>query len=93
MLFFRLPDLEHTFKKGAHDWGYAAFVSLKDLHDPAKGFLVDGSFKIRATVQVLKEHSMLFNCTETAVQVGHTFADPTEAWHVTKLVRGFCMTC
>ncbi|GBG74934.1 hypothetical protein CBR_g19448 [Chara braunii] len=42
----------HKFHKGEADWGFREFMPLKDLVDPSKGFLVDGTVVIEAEVSV-----------------------------------------
>eukprot|EP00276_Gloeochaete_wittrockiana_P025078 CAMPEP_0184369250 /NCGR_PEP_ID=MMETSP1089-20130417/162136_1 /TAXON_ID=38269 ORGANISM="Gloeochaete wittrockiana, Strain SAG46.84" /NCGR_SAMPLE_ID=MMETSP1089 /ASSEMBLY_ACC=CAM_ASM_000445 /LENGTH=679 /DNA_ID=CAMNT_0026711675 /DNA_START=66 /DNA_END=2105 /DNA_ORIENTATION=+ len=40
------------FKEGAPSWGYPKFMTMAELRDPSKGFLVDDALELRATVSL-----------------------------------------
>ncbi|KAI3870984.1 hypothetical protein MKX03_029390 [Papaver bracteatum] len=41
---------KHKFDEDDSGWGWGSFMRLSDLHDPAKGYIVDDTFVIRIDV-------------------------------------------
>jgi|AntAceMinimDraft_5_1070358.scaffolds.fasta_scaffold02625_5 ubiquitin carboxyl-terminal hydrolase 7 len=46
--------MAHTFDAAANDWGFTQFVSLAELNDPAKGFIVDDAVVMHCEVNVVR---------------------------------------
>jgi hypothetical protein len=53
-------DATHTFCARAPDWGFRVLVSLEELHNPARGFLVDNTLKVRAAAPVPHPFSFFY---------------------------------
>lgn len=49
-----LVDTQHQFHARESDWGFTSFMSLSELYDPNKGFLVNDTCIIEADVAVRK---------------------------------------
>ncbi|KAA8518418.1 hypothetical protein F0562_015892 [Nyssa sinensis] len=47
-------DTQHQFNARESDWGFTSFMSLSDLYDPSKGFLVNDTCIVEADVVVRK---------------------------------------
>ncbi|CAI7925749.1 unnamed protein product [Closterium sp. NIES-53] len=47
-----LSDTSHQFSARESDWGFTSFMSLQDLYDPSKGFLVNDTVILEAEVNV-----------------------------------------
>ncbi|CAI7812546.1 unnamed protein product [Closterium sp. NIES-53] len=45
-------DTSHQFSARESDWGFTSFMSLQDLYDPSKGFLVNDTVILEAEVNV-----------------------------------------
>ena len=50
-------DTSHTFEGRESDWGFTQFVTLSDINDPSKGYLVDDAVIVQCDVNVRKEYS------------------------------------
>jgi hypothetical protein len=44
----------HTFNAQESDWGFTQFMPLSDLHDQAKGFMVNDQVVVHASISVRK---------------------------------------
>jgi hypothetical protein len=42
----------HTFNAAATEWGFAKFITLADLNDPTKGYIVDDTIVIISDIVV-----------------------------------------
>ncbi|KAE8711065.1 Ubiquitin carboxyl-terminal hydrolase 12 [Hibiscus syriacus] len=47
-------ETNHHFNAGQDDWGFPSFVPLGELHDPAKGYLVNDTLIVEAEIVVRK---------------------------------------
>jgi hypothetical protein len=47
-----LPDTKHDFNEKEDDWGFPSFLSLTELHNPKKGFIVKDACIVGAEVYV-----------------------------------------
>eukprot|EP00250_Pteridium_aquilinum_P017737 c23759_g1_i1 orf=877-4185(-) len=47
-------DTQHQFTARESDWGFTSFMSLHDLYDPARGYLVNDILVVEADVNVRK---------------------------------------
>ncbi|XP_042461162.1 ubiquitin C-terminal hydrolase 12-like isoform X1 [Zingiber officinale] len=47
-------DTQHQFNGRESDWGFTSFMSLSELYDPSRGYLVNDTFVIEAEVTVRK---------------------------------------
>ncbi|KAH7420842.1 hypothetical protein KP509_13G025300 [Ceratopteris richardii] len=47
-------DTQHQFTARESDWGFTSFMSLHDLYDPARGYLLNDTLIVEAEVNVRK---------------------------------------
>lgn len=47
-----LADTEHLFNARNSDWGFSSFMSLAELDDPCRGYLVNDTLIVEAEVSV-----------------------------------------
>lgn len=52
--FVGFADTHHQFNVRESDWGFTSFMSLCELYDPARGFIVNDSVVVEAEVTVRK---------------------------------------
>ena len=50
-----VKDTSHNFTRLERDWGFAQFVRLDEVRDPAKGFMVNDSIVLECDVGMFKE--------------------------------------
>lgn len=48
------PETEHQFNARESDWGFTPFMSLGDLYDPTRGYMVNDTVIVEAEVAVRK---------------------------------------
>lgn len=66
-----LAGFLHRFNTGAKNWGLGPFISLGELYDPHRGFLVNDTLIVEAEVIVLKEGDYwMNNSTKATSYVG-----------------------
>ncbi|XP_047982846.1 ubiquitin C-terminal hydrolase 13-like isoform X2 [Salvia hispanica] len=47
-------ETQHQFSARENDWGFTAFMPLRELHDPSRGYLVNDTCIVEAEVAVYK---------------------------------------
>ena len=47
-------ETQHQFTARESDWGFTSFMSLHDLYDPSRGYLVNDVLTLEADVNVQK---------------------------------------
>ncbi|KAJ7528132.1 hypothetical protein O6H91_16G085500 [Diphasiastrum complanatum] len=47
-------DTQHQFNARESDWGFTSFMPLQDLYDPSRGYLVNDTLVVEASVNVRK---------------------------------------
>ncbi len=60
----------HTFSADTTDWGFMQFISLAELNDPAKGYLVDDTLQLRVELTVQRDEKYLYNSRKETGHVG-----------------------
>ncbi|CAI5494319.1 unnamed protein product, partial [Closterium sp. Naga37s-1] len=48
-------DTSHQFNEKESDWGFTSFMSLQDLNDPSKGYLINDTLVVEVEVNVLAD--------------------------------------
>ncbi|KAK9823704.1 hypothetical protein WJX72_004794 [[Myrmecia] bisecta] len=63
-------EAQHVFRESANDWGFTQFLPLQDLHDCARGFLVNDTMKLRVEVNVDRTDSIHYDSKKETGYVG-----------------------
>lgn len=53
-----MSDTSHTFEARESDWGFTQFLSLSELHDQSKGFILNDSVVLECEVHVRKDQGL-----------------------------------
>ncbi|XP_064392255.1 tripartite motif-containing protein 12A-like isoform X3 [Halichondria panicea] len=48
-------EFNHNYSNSSTDWGYSSFMKLRDLTNPAKGFIVNDSIVLKAEIEVQQQ--------------------------------------
>ncbi|XP_068493814.1 ubiquitin C-terminal hydrolase 13-like isoform X5 [Phaseolus vulgaris] len=63
-------ESHHQFNARACDWGFANFMPLAQLYDPARGYLVNDTFVVEADIAVRKDMDWSYDSKKETGYVG-----------------------